>query len=65
MTSKIGKTTVMGKQYEVWGDFIERAMFARNEEGEEGVICKGGYLSNDLSIRKAIADSFGLSTFRK
>lgn len=65
MTSKIGKTTVMGKKYEVWGDFILRAMVARNEDGEEKIIRRGGYLTNDLSIRKAIASSFGLSTFRK
>lgn len=65
MTSKIKTTTVMGKQYEVWGDFILRAMVAKNEAGEEKIIRRGGYLNNDLSIRKAIADSFGLTSFKK
>lgn len=65
MTSKIKTTKVMGKQYEVWGDFILRAMVARNEDGEEKIIRRSGYLTNDLSIRKAIADSFGLASFRK
>ena len=65
MTSKIKTTKVMGKQYEVWGDFILRAMVARNEDGEEKIIRRSGYLTNDLSIRKAIVDSFGLASFRK
>lgn len=65
MTSKVMKTTVNGKKYEVWGDFILRAMVARNEDGEEKIIRRGGYLTNDLSIRKAIASSFGLASFRK
>lgn len=65
MTSKIGKTMVQGKNYEVWGDFILRAMVAKNEDGEEKIIRRGGYLTNDLSIRKAIASSFGLASFRK
>ena len=65
MKSRIQNITVNGKQYKVWSDFIERAMFAEDENGETKRIHGSGYLSNELSIRKAVAASFNLSTFRK
>ena len=65
MKSAITTTTVQGQTYEVWSDYIARATFAKNAEGVVKMIRGSGYLSNDLSIRKAIADCFGLSSFRK
>ena len=65
MTGTIKITTVAGKTYKVWSDFIQRATYAENENGETKKICGGSYLSNDLSIRKAISYAFQIGTFRK
>ncbi len=65
MKGQIKTTTVQGKNYKYWSDFIERATFAESEDGETKMICGGGYISNDLTVRKAIASSFNLSSFRK
>ena len=59
------KTTVQGQTYTCWVDFIRRGMYAQNADGEVRRIKGSGYLSNDLSIRKAIAAAFGLKNFRK
>ena len=59
-------TTVNGITFEVWSDFIKRGTFARNTEtGEEKAISLGGYIRNDLTVRKAIASTYSLPTFRK
>ena len=63
-----GTTTihqVNGKQYSVWSDFIALATFAQDENGTVKRICGGGYIRNELTVRKAIANAFQLSTFRK
>ena len=70
MTSRekrnIRTTSVQGIAYEVWSDYIQRATFAKNTiTGEEKAIKSSGYLSNDLSERKAIAVHFGHDSFRK
>lgn len=65
MKSSITKTTVAGKTFTVWADYIIRGMCAEDENGNIKKIHGGGYLNNDLTIRKAIASSFGLPTFRK
>ena len=65
MRTNVRTTTVQGKQYTVWSDFIKRGSFAENEAGEVKQIKFNGYLSNDLSIRKAIAYTFALDSFRK
>ena len=66
MSGTIRNTTVQGVAYEVWSDFIKRATFAKNTEtGETKCICGGGYVSNDLTVRKAIAGAFGTGSFRK
>lgn len=65
MIGTIKTTTVQGKVYKVWSDFIKRATYAENEEGEVKMLAGGTYLSNDLTIRKAIATVYGLETFRK
>lgn len=65
MKSSIKTTTVAGKTYKVWGDFMKRGTFAADENGTEKRICGGSYLTNDLTIRKAIAAAYGLETFRK
>ena len=33
--------------------------------GRAEALTKGGYISQDLAVRKAIAERFGLPTFRK
>lgn len=54
------------KKINYWADIIERAEIAEDiETGEVKAIRYNGYLSNDLSVRKAIAMTFGLPTFRK
>lgn len=58
-------TTVQGNTYTVYADFIRRAMFAEDADGNKKMIKGGGYLNNDLSVRKAIANVFGLDSFRK
>ena len=59
------KTTVAGINFNIFSDFALRGMIAVNETtGQERVIKTGGYISNDLAIRKAVANAFQLSTFR-
>ena len=65
MKGQITEHTVAGQIYKVWGDFITRGTFAENADGEVKQISWSGYISNDLTVRKAIATSFGLSTFRR
>lgn len=54
-----------GKFYKVWSDFIARGTFAEDENGKINQISFSGYISRDLTVRKAIALHFGLPTFRK
>lgn len=66
MTGTIHTTTVQGTTYEHYADFIKRGTFARNNEtGEVKQISYHGYISNDLTVRKAIASAFNLDSFRK
>ena len=65
MKSNEKTTTVAGKTYTVWSDYIKCGTVARDENGSEKRIAGGSYLNNDLTIRKAIAASFSLATFRK
>jgi len=62
---KTTTTTVAGKEYMVWADFIARGTFAENEAGEVKQISFRGYIKNDLTVRKAIQMAFGLDDFRK
>ena len=65
MTSMTRATTVNGKNYIFYSDFIKRCTYAEDEEGNKRVICEGGYIHNDLTVRKHIAWAFGLPTFRR
>ena len=66
MKGTINQTTVNGKKFTYWADYIDRATWAKDEEtGEEKKISSSGYISNDLTVRKAIASVFHLPTFRK
>lgn len=58
-------TTVQGKTYTVWDNYLYRGTFAQNEAGEVRQIKSNGYISNDLNVRKAIALVFNLKSFRK
>ena len=58
-------TTVQGETYTVWDNYMYRGTFAQNEAGEVKPIKSSGYISNDLNVRKAIAASFNLKSFRK
>lgn len=65
MAGTIHTTTVEGKTYKVWSDFIARATFAEDENGTKKIIKSSGYIRNDLTMRKAIAIRFGHKTFKK
>lgn len=65
MKGTIYTTTVEGKTYKYWNDFMYRGTFAENEDGEVKQIKGSGYLTKDLTARKAIACTFGHKTFRK
>ena len=65
MKGQIRTTTIAGKQYKVWSDFSARSTFAEDEAGTVKAINISGYIHNDLTVRKAIACVFHLSTFRK
>ena len=65
MKGRIHTTTVEGKKYNYWADFSMRCEYAENENGEVKKIYGGGYISNDLAVRKAIANAFGHNSFRK
>ncbi len=55
---------VNGNTYEVWSDTIKRGTFAREiNTGEVKQLIGGGYISKDLTTRKAIAIMFNLPTF--
>lgn len=56
---------VQGKQYKVWSDFNMRATYAEDENGKVKCLRGSGYLSNDLTIRKAIALCWDLKSCRK
>lgn len=59
-------TTVDGKTFIYWSDFVTRSTYAQQLGSMEmRKICGGGYISNELTVRKAIANTFGLKTFRK
>ncbi len=66
MGGEIRETSVQGVKYLTRSDFIMRGTYAENTAtGETKMIKDGGYVSNDLSLRKAIATAFGLESFRK
>lgn len=66
MKGQIYTTTVNGSEYTYWADFIMRGMYAKCEAtGETKMVKSSGYIKNDLTARKAIADAFGLDSFRK
>ena len=65
MKGQITIHQVAGKQFKVWADFIKRATYAEDENGNVKMIRGSGYINNDLTVRKAIAWAFGLPTFRK
>ena len=65
MKGQMQVVTVMGQEYQVQSDFIKRGTFATNANGECKQISYSGYISNELTIRKAIANKFGLESFRK
>ena len=58
-------TTVAGINFAIYADITKRGMIAVNEAtGEEKIIIRSGYATKDLTIRKAVANSFSLPTFR-
>lgn len=65
MTGSIREATVNGMKFKVWSDYIKIATFAEDQSGQVKPISKGGYITNDLTVRKAIATVFHLPTFRK
>ena len=66
MRSSSRTTTVEGTTYTLWSDFVMRATFAESSAtGEVKPISSSGYITNDLTVRKAIAARFGHNSFRK
>lgn len=65
MKTNFKEVQVAGKKFTVYADFVKRGCFAVDENGVEKQISFSGYVSNELSVRKAIALVFELSTFRK
>lgn len=57
--------TVQGETFTIWDNYLYRGTFAQNEAGEVRQIKANGYVSTDLNVRKAIANSFNLKSFRK
>lgn len=64
MKSNVRMVTVAGQEFEVYSDYIARGTFA-TANGTTKQISFSGYVSNDLTTRKAIACAFGLATFRR
>lgn len=64
-TIKMTETMVNGMKFKVWNDTTRRATFAESEDGRVEKIHDYGYITADLTIRKAIAMVYGLPTFRK
>lgn len=58
-------TKVNGKNYIFYPDYIDRCVYAVDEEGNKKIIYAGGYIHKDITVRKAIACAFGLPTFRR
>lgn len=59
-------TQVAGFQFIYWPDFIDRATYAQDVLTKKiQRISAGGYISNELTVRKAIAVAFKLPTFRR
>ena len=66
MKGTIKTTTIQGNTFSYYSDFIYRGTFATNEAtGETKQISFSGYINKDLTVRKAIAEVFGLDSFRK
>ena len=65
MKGQVTIHTVMGNEYKVWADFGARGCFAEDCNGQVKQISWSGYVHNDLTVRKAIANAFGLASFRK
>ena len=65
MKGQVTIHTVMGNEYRVWADFRARGCFAEDCNGQVKQISWSGYVHNDLTVRKAIANAFGLASFRK
>lgn len=55
---------VNGNEYKVWSDDTYRGTFAEDKNGKVLPIKQSGYLSKEVSQRKAIANTFGESSFR-
>ena len=66
MKGNTHSTTIQGNPFTYFSDFGYRGTFAINEvTGEIRQISFSGYIHKDLTVRKAIAASFGLTSFRK
>lgn len=58
------EVNVNGHTYKVWSDQNYKGTFAEDKDGNVLPISGSGYLSNELSQRKAIANKFGEESFR-
>lgn len=58
------KVTVEGAEFTVYDNYKVRGTYAEDGTGMAKRI-SGGYVSNERTVRKAIAAAFGIHTFRK
>lgn len=59
-------TSIKGDEFIYFSDFGYRGTFATNvATGETKQISFNGYIHNDLTVRKAIAQAFNLKSFKK
>lgn len=66
MKGNTNSTTIQGNPFTYFSDFGYRGTFATNElTGETKQISFSSYIHKDLTVRKAIAAAFGLTSFRK
>ena len=54
------KIKVNGKEYGLTHDFIMRATFATSDTGDRRRISTCGYISNEITVRRAIRRAFNL-----
>ena len=59
------EVTVNGNKYKVWSDDNSKGTFAEDKNGKVLPISSSGYIHKDLTVRKAIANTFKEDTYRE
>ena len=65
MTHTYDTYRVNGRLFMVWSDFRMRATYAQDLGSlSTRTLSRNGYISNELTVRKAIARAYGMNSFR-